>query len=207
MTKLLALICVATMSFVGCGTKNSKSDPPDPAPVPASEPAPAPAPSPLPVPAPSPLPLPIPKPRPAPTPAPKPSPAPSPTPDPTSGADEAHKAIEILNNSRHARGLSAVVFDEGLSARSLAWAKTMSDSGFRHDPSVAGTQERENIAWSSAGITAAQAMQMWDNSPPHAAAMYDRNGWQTAVKAGYGQFNGYAALRLCSKDHGANVCN
>ena len=83
----------------------------------------------------------------------------------------------------------------------------MSDSGFRHDPSVAGTQERENIAWSSAGITAAQAMQMWDNSPPHAAAMYDRNGWQTAVKAGYGQFNGYAALRLCSKDHGANVCN
>jgi len=205
MTKLLAICCVAAMSFVGCGTKNSKSDDPAPAAAPAPAPAPAPGqtPRPRPVPAPSPLPLPTPKPKPTPAPA----PAPSPSPDPTSGADEAHKAIEILNNSRHARGLSAVVFDEGLSARSLAWAKTMSDSGFRHDPSVAGTQERENIAWSSAGITAAQAMQMWDNSPPHAAAMYDRNGWQTAVKAGYGQFNGYAALRLCSKDHGANVCN
>lgn len=108
---------------------------------------------------------------------------------------------------RTAKGLPAVVLDAGLTARCTAWAQHMQASGFNHDPSVYGTDERENIAWASNGLTPAQAMDMWKNSPPHAAAMFDQNGWSTGVKAGYGQVAGYAALRICPKDHAAKVCN
>jgi len=183
------VVCASALLAFACGKKDDKSE----APAPTAVPAPAPEKSPLP------FPLPFPKPQPA--------PAPAPAPDPGQASDEAHRAIDILNQWRQDRGLTTVAFDEGLSARSLAWAQTMATSGFRHDPSVAGTQERENIAWSSNGITAMQAMQMWNNSPGHAAAMYDRSNWPTAVKAGYGQYNGYAALRLCSQNHETNVCN
>jgi hypothetical protein len=124
------------------------------------------------------------------------------------GDEAGRKGIAILNQLRAARGLPQVEYDPALSGRCAAWSARMNARGLSHDPSVYGTEERENVAGGVGVVmTPDMAMRLWTGSTGHANAMFDRAGFPRAVRAGYGEVGGFACLRLCPEQHRPGVCD
>jgi uncharacterized protein YkwD len=112
--------------------------------------------------------------------------------------DTNSQAMAELNQMRANYGLPPVRADRHLAERCAAWANQMNSTAtLQHDPSVYGTEERENIAgaWGY-NMSVTESMQLWEQSPPHAASMFDE-GFPTAVFGGYAQVGGFSCLRLC----------
>jgi hypothetical protein len=110
------------------------------------------------------------------------------------------EAMVFLNTRRQAYHLPPVQGNASLAGRCYEWLMYMTQlGGLKHDPKVYGTPERENLAGGVGfPMTIAQAMRMWERSPPHAASMFDR-GFPRAVYGGYAQYKGFACLRLCPR--------
>ena len=95
------------------------------------------------------------------------------------------QVLTAINDLRTSRGLPALKLNRGLSAAALGHSQSMAKFGyFSHegrDGSAFWTRIKpryrplpgsswgvgENLVWSSPDLSAAEAVQMWLNSPPH----------------------------------------
>jgi uncharacterized protein YkwD len=129
------------------------------------------------------------------------------------------QVLAAINDLRHRHGLSALRLNSTLTATALEHSLSMAEHGYFGHSSLSGSPfwkrvaaryaQRgsrlwtvgENLVWASPGLSAAQAIHLWLNSPPHRRNLL-RSGWREIglgavhAAAAPGVFEGLAATIL-----------
>ena len=130
-------------------------------------------------------------------------PPPTPAAAVTAPADPGAEALAILNDYRTRQGLSPLRYEGSLAAAAANYARLMADNGwFGHDGPDGSTPQSRIAAAGYSGRfkgealaggqgSAAQVVNTWLNSPPHAAILLDPSAGEIGVGYAYNRADAY----------------